>query len=133
MSTVETRRFDAAIGCEKVQATTFGDFDPSSGEVLAEIARCGEKEIDQAVCAARTAFEEGWRQISPAERGRLLLRLSDLISSGPCVLLERRWRGGMKSTNGWSFRCSAPRPQPLALLLILTVRQPDNEQVEDGQ
>ena len=80
MSTVQTRRVDAIIGGQKVAAaSTFEDVDPSTGEVLAEVARCGKAEIDQAVAAARETFEKTWRHTPPAERGRVLRRIADLI------------------------------------------------------
>ena len=54
--------------------------DPANGEVFAEIARGGPEDIEAAVRAARAAFEGLWGALAPAERGRLLLRLSQLIS-----------------------------------------------------
>ncbi|HUP96748.1 MAG TPA: aldehyde dehydrogenase family protein, partial [Usitatibacter sp.] len=54
--------------------------DPATGEVFAEIARGGAPDIDAAVKSARTAFEGDWGALAPAERGRLLLRLSQLIT-----------------------------------------------------
>ena len=55
-------------------------YDPSTGEVFAEIARGGANDIDAAVRAARSAFEGEWGALAPAERGRLLLKLSQLIT-----------------------------------------------------
>jgi len=54
--------------------------DPASGEVFAEIARGGAEDIDAAVKAARAAFEGPWGALAPAERGRLLMKLSHLIT-----------------------------------------------------
>ncbi|HET6263913.1 MAG TPA: aldehyde dehydrogenase family protein [Usitatibacter sp.] len=54
--------------------------DPSTGEVFAEIARGGAEDIDRAVKAARAAFDGPWGALAPAERGRLLLKLSQLIT-----------------------------------------------------
>jgi aldehyde dehydrogenase (NAD+) len=54
--------------------------DPGTGEVFAEIARGGAEDIDAAVRAARSAFEGPWGALAPAERGRMLMRLSQLIS-----------------------------------------------------
>jgi len=50
--------------------------DPSNGLLYAEIARSGEADIDVAVRAARAAFEGAWGRMAPAERSRLLLRVS---------------------------------------------------------
>jgi phenylacetaldehyde dehydrogenase len=59
---------------------TFPVYDPSSGEILAQVAEADAADVDRAVKAARKAFDEGpWPRMSPSERGRLLWKLSDLI------------------------------------------------------
>jgi aldehyde dehydrogenase (NAD+) len=55
--------------------------DPATGQVFAEIARGNADDIDAAVRAARAAFSGEWGAIAPAERGRLLMRLSQLIAA----------------------------------------------------
>ena len=68
---------------------TFETWNPATGEVLAQVAEGGRAEIDQAVAAARKAFETGpWPDISPAERGRLLWKLADLIEQNLEELAE---------------------------------------------
>ncbi|MER7480128.1 aldehyde dehydrogenase [Streptomyces sp. NPDC126510] len=53
---------------------------PRDGRVLAEVADGGAAEVDAAVAAARRAFDTGpWPRLAPAERGRTLLRLADLL------------------------------------------------------
>ncbi|MBB1493042.1 MULTISPECIES: aldehyde dehydrogenase family protein [unclassified Paracoccus (in: a-proteobacteria)] len=53
---------------------------PAEGVVFAEISAGGADEINQAVAAARHAFERGeWSKLSATERGRLLTRLGQLI------------------------------------------------------
>ena len=53
---------------------------PIDGRVIAQVARCGERDVDDAVAAARAAFESGvWRRTEPKERKRLLLRFSELV------------------------------------------------------
>jgi aldehyde dehydrogenase (NAD+) len=54
--------------------------DPSTGESFAELSRGGEQEVDEAVSAARRAFDEVWSNTSPVERGRILARLGERIS-----------------------------------------------------
>jgi len=72
-------RAGAVIGGEVVwPADVFEDVDPGTGQVVAEVARCGAAEIDAAVTAARAA-SSGWRRRPPAERSRLLARTADLI------------------------------------------------------
>ena len=58
----------------------FPVIDPSSGEVLAEIPKGSNKEIDSAVCAAHDAFNDPlWRDMPPANREKLMHRFADLI------------------------------------------------------
>jgi gamma-glutamyl-gamma-aminobutyraldehyde dehydrogenase len=53
---------------------------PRDGQVLAEVADAGQAEVDLAVAAARRAFDHGpWPRLAPAERGRALLRIADLL------------------------------------------------------
>jgi len=71
------------IGGEWVDARsgeTFPVVDPSTGEELMQIARGDASDVDAAVRAARKAFEEGpWGRLTPAERGRIVWRIGDLI------------------------------------------------------
>lgn len=53
--------------------------DPSTGETFDELARGVEEDVDEAVRAARRAFDEVWSDTSPVERGRALTRLGRLI------------------------------------------------------
>lgn len=71
---IQGRRVAAQSGA------TFAAINPATGQVLAQVAACGEAEVDQAVRSARQAFEAGvWSQRSPAERKQVLLRLAELI------------------------------------------------------
>ena len=80
------------IGGQWVEARsgrTFETFNPATGEVLAHVAEGDRADIDQAVAAARKAFETGpWPDMSPSERGRLLWKLSDLIEQHHQELAE---------------------------------------------
>ena len=59
---------------------TFETINPTTGEVICEIAEADTADVDRAVEAARTAFAVGeWSQMSGRDRGRLLYRLADLI------------------------------------------------------
>jgi phenylacetaldehyde dehydrogenase len=65
---------------EAASGKTFPTYDPSTGEVLAQIAEGDREDIDRAVKAARAAFDTGpWSRMSPSERGRLIWKLGDLI------------------------------------------------------
>jgi len=53
---------------------------PSTGEVIARITNAHKIHVDEAVRAARVAFEsEEWRQIKAYERGQLLIELARYI------------------------------------------------------
>jgi aldehyde dehydrogenase (NAD+) len=54
--------------------------DPATGQVFGELARGTAADIEAAVAAARAAFEGEWGAVAPAERGRILMRLSQLIA-----------------------------------------------------
>jgi aldehyde dehydrogenase (NAD+) len=59
---------------------TFDSVDPSTGRALARVAGAGPDDVDAAVDAARAAFHDGrWARIRPAERGRALWRVAELI------------------------------------------------------
>jgi acyl-CoA reductase-like NAD-dependent aldehyde dehydrogenase len=59
---------------------TFESINPANEEVLAVVAEGDEADIDEAVKAARKAFDEGkWPSMGPHQRTRLLLKIADLI------------------------------------------------------
>lgn len=59
---------------------TFAAINPATGQLLANVAACGEEDVDAAVQNARQVFEAGtWAGRSPTERKQVLLRLADLI------------------------------------------------------
>src|SRR5205814_8662219 len=64
---------------ESVSGKIFPTYDPSTGEVLAQVAEGDKADIDLAVKAARKAFEGAWRKMTASQRGRLIWRLGDLI------------------------------------------------------
>ncbi|MFI6561265.1 aldehyde dehydrogenase [Streptomyces sp. NPDC050534] len=58
----------------------FAAVSPRDSQVLTQVADGGAAEIDAAVAAARRAFDSGpWPRLAPADRGRLLLRVADLL------------------------------------------------------
>ena len=59
-------------------AQSYPNIDPSTGATLGDVARAGDKEIDQAVAAARRA-SRAWRATTPEQRSDLLSRLAGLI------------------------------------------------------
>ena len=68
------------IGGAAVPSTDyFETVNPATQEVLAEVARGGEREVDAAVAAAKSAFP-AWAGKPAPERAALLHRLGDLIA-----------------------------------------------------
>jgi aldehyde dehydrogenase (NAD+) len=71
---------DALIGGRSVEMReAFDDVDPSSGRLIAHVARCGDREVGQAIRSARQTFEETWRRTTAAERARVLGRTAELV------------------------------------------------------
>src|SRR4051794_8688543 len=58
---------------------SFKTISPSTEEVLAEVAEADEKDVDQAVKAARRAYQRVWSRMSGAERGKYLFRIARII------------------------------------------------------
>ena len=57
-------------------------YDPAAGEVIAQQVEAGPEQVDAAVHAAKRALESSpWRDMVPAMRERLLLRLADRIET----------------------------------------------------
>jgi aldehyde dehydrogenase (NAD+)/betaine-aldehyde dehydrogenase len=59
---------------------TFDTLDPHDGSVIASVAQAGPRDVDRAVAAASRAFP-AWARLQASARGRLLLRLADLIET----------------------------------------------------
>jgi aldehyde dehydrogenase (NAD+) len=81
--------------------------DPMTQQLLAEIPSASPADVDTAVSAARTAFDDGtWPDMHPRERAKFLYRLADLIKRDltSLALLEaadtgKRYRGVL----GWDI------------------------------
>ena len=59
---------------------TFENINPATGKKLCDVARGSSNDIDAAVNAARTAFEDGrWSGKTPGERKEVILNLARLI------------------------------------------------------
>ena len=76
LNTIGGKRAEAADGA------SLESYDPYTGRPWASIPRCGAADVDAAVGAARQAYNDPtWRGLTPTARGKLLVRLADLISS----------------------------------------------------
>jgi betaine-aldehyde dehydrogenase len=57
---------------------TMDVINPSTGETVAEVPRCGAEDVDHAVEAANAALP-GWLDSTPKERSELLLKLASVL------------------------------------------------------
>ena len=68
---------------------TFPVYDPSTEEVIANVAVATVADVDKAVKAARAAFDSGpWAQTSAVDRGRILFKLADKVRQNSAMLAE---------------------------------------------
>jgi aldehyde dehydrogenase (NAD+) len=68
---------------------TFETVNPSNEEVLALIAEGDKADVDEAVKAARKAFDDGrWPSMGPHERARLMFKIAELIDANADELAE---------------------------------------------
>jgi aldehyde dehydrogenase (NAD+) len=73
----------------------FDTINPYTGEAWARIAKGSAPDVERAVAAARAAFE-GWSATKPSVRGKLLMRLADLIETNAAHLAETEVRDNGK-------------------------------------
>jgi betaine-aldehyde dehydrogenase len=59
---------------------TLATLNPHDNSTIAEVALAGKADVDKAVAAATRAFP-AWSRMAAADRGRVLLRLADLIEA----------------------------------------------------
>ena len=72
------------IGGKWVDSTggaTIESINPSTGETLGHFAAGNIDDVDQAVRAARTAFDGAWSKYKPFQRQEILLKWADLIDA----------------------------------------------------
>src|SRR6266403_76880 len=68
---------------------TFPVFDPSTEEVIANVAAASASDVDKAVKAARAAFDSGpWPATTAQDRGRILFKLAEKIRQNQPMLAE---------------------------------------------
>lgn len=65
---------------EPASGEYFDTDNPYTGEVWAQIAKGNTEDVARAVAAAKTAFETGpWAEMRPTARGKLLVKLAEII------------------------------------------------------
>jgi len=71
--------FIAGKSCAPESGAYFDTENPYTGEVWAKVARGSAADVDKAVAAAKAAFEGEWGALSPTARGKLMVKLADII------------------------------------------------------
>ena len=82
MSEIQTYKFYAGNKWHDPSSEKyFESEDPSIGKVWAKVPDCNEKDINLAVSSAKHAYYDGpYGKMHPAERGRTLTRIGDIIA-----------------------------------------------------
>ena len=57
----------------------FPTINPANEDELAEVAEAGKADVDDAVAAARSAYEDVWGTMAPAERAKYIFRIARMI------------------------------------------------------
>lgn len=70
--------FIAGQRTDATSGETFETINPATGEVICQVQHAGADDVDRAVASAREGFEV-WRELSGAERGRILNRAVALL------------------------------------------------------
>src|SRR5947209_5445926 len=113
----EVRHYQMLIGGAWVNAQsgrTFESINPYTGKVWAVMPEATEADVDAAVRAARSAFDEGpWGRMTGTERARLMRRLATLLDENAERLaivestdngkLIREMGGQLKSLSEWYY------------------------------
>lgn len=76
----------------------FEAINPATSKVICSVQEAGDEDVDAAVAAARKAFEGDWADITPTERGKLLIKLAELIEENAELL------GSVEALNGGKVR-----------------------------
>ena len=70
-------------------ASSISVVDPSNGVEVGSVPAAAARDVDEAVRAARHAFDNGpWPRMTPGERERLLLKLADLVERDADLLAQ---------------------------------------------
>jgi betaine-aldehyde dehydrogenase len=99
-ATSNARTYKNFINNEWVAAAngdTFAVYDPSTEEVIANVAAADKSDVAAAVRAAREAFDNGpWHQTTAQDRGRILFKLADKIRQNAATLADLECRNSGK-------------------------------------
>lgn len=88
---IDGRAFINGVRVAARDGAVFANLSPIDGRALGDVARCSGADVDLAVAAARSAFEDRrWAGMPPAKRKRILIKFADLMlaNSDELALLE---------------------------------------------
>jgi acyl-CoA reductase-like NAD-dependent aldehyde dehydrogenase len=72
---------------DSASGKTFATYDPGNGQVIGELPECDEEDVDRAVRSAVAALPN-WKRRSGSARGKLLIKLAQLVESNGAKLAE---------------------------------------------
>src|SRR6476659_1630377 len=94
------KTYQLYINGEYVAATshkTIDVIDPATTEVIATVSDANAQDVDRAVQAARTAFDEGpWKDATAQDRGRVLFKLAQIVRDRADELAQLETRNSGK-------------------------------------
>jgi acyl-CoA reductase-like NAD-dependent aldehyde dehydrogenase len=108
---------------------------PITEETLLKFAEATERDVDSAVAAARTAFDEGpWPRTPPAERARMLRKVADALERR-LPELANAWTGQVGAPIGLTKYASMQAPLLFRFYADLVAKWPiiDERQRDDGK
>lgn len=89
MTELQTRLFAEGVWRPASDGGVMDTLDPGTGERIASVAAATGDDVDAAVASARASFDGGaWSGMVPSERGRILLRVADLIEERAAEFAE---------------------------------------------
>ena len=80
------RHFIDGVAVASADGGTMATLDPGTGRSFAHFAAGQATDVDAAVLAANRALKGPWRDMAPAQRGRVLHRVADLIRANAARL-----------------------------------------------
>jgi aldehyde dehydrogenase (NAD+) len=85
---LQTKLFINNEFVDSVDGATFETVNPATEQVIATLQAAGKADVDKAVAAARSAFQNKWERTTGSERRDLLNKLADLIEKHADRLAE---------------------------------------------
>jgi gamma-glutamyl-gamma-aminobutyraldehyde dehydrogenase len=85
--TLPTRAFINGEYVDAIDGNTMQSINPATGEILANVAACNEKDVNLAVANAKQVFERGdWSKLHPSQRKTAIAKLAQLIDENALEL-----------------------------------------------